>query len=361
MKLMGFYELAEKALELERKGKKLVRLNVGDTNMPAPECAVRAAVAALKKAGTGYGSAAGLPELRERIAAREGCDAGEVAIGPGSKQVIFALLSVLCRKDGRVAYPTPNWPAYELGAKQLGLRISAVRTLPGDSWRLPDPLPEGVRDAGVLVLCNPLNPASTVYEPDAVRSAIGQAGERGRQGSYVILDEAYKGLAFSAVPRYEGENVIRVRSFSKEFSMEGWRLGYAVAPADVVKKVVAFNQATITCVPGFVQRAGIACLEDEGIVAGHREVWRARSLAAQRALRAAGFSFAKPGAGIYVFATHERLRNADGFAMRLLEKEGVAVAPGTDFGGYSRFVRICVNQPAAVLEDAIARMGKMLA
>ncbi len=359
---MGFYELAEKALGLERNGKKLVRLNVGDTNMPAPKCAVRAAVAALKKAGTGYGSAAGLQELRERIAAREGCDAGEVVIGPGSKQVIFALLSVLCGRDGTVAYPTPNWPAYELGARQLGLRISAVRTLPGDSWRLPDPLPEEVRDAGVLILCNPLNPASTVYEPDAVSSAIGQATElRGQKGGYVILDEAYKGLAFSAIPRYDGENVIRVRSFSKEFSMEGWRLGYAVAPADVVKKVVAFNQATITCVPEFVQRAGIACLEDEGIVAGHREVWRARSLAAQRALRAAGFSFAKPGAGIYVFATHEKLRDADGFAMKLLEKEGVVVAPGSDFGGYGRFVRICVNQPAAVLEDAIARMGKTLA
>lgn len=354
---MGFYELAERALALERSGRKLVRLNVGDTNMPAPKCAVDAAAAALRKGKPGYGPAAGLPELRERIAAREGCEPEEVAIGPGSKHMIFALMSVLCGRDGAVTFPSPHWPAYGLAAKQLGLRATAARTLLGDSWRLPDPLPQP-GPGGMMVICNPLNPASTVYEPDAVRGAI---EETERKGGWLLLDEAYRGLAFSPLPEYRGSRLVRVRSFSKEFSMESWRLGYAIAPEEVVEKLTAFNQITITCVPEFVQRAGIACLENGGVVNEHREVWRSRSLAAQKALRACGFHFAQPQAGIYVFATHERMKDADGFAMKLLEKEGVAVAPGSGFGGYGQFVRICVNQPAPVLEDAIGKMGKLLA
>lgn len=354
---MGFYELAERALALERSGRKLVRLNVGDTNMPAPGCAVEAAASALKRGRAGYGSAAGLPELRGRIAAREGCEPAEVAVGPGSKHLIFALMSVLCKKGGTVSYPSPHWPAYGLAAKQLGLRAVAAKTLLGDSWRMPDPLPEAAASADLMIICNPLNPTSTVYEPDAVEGAI---EETGRAGGYLLIDEAYRGLAFAPLPEYRGGRVIRVRSFSKEFNMESWRLGYAIAPKDVVEKVVAFNQITITCVPEFVQRAGIACLGNEGIVNEHREVWRSRSLAAQKALRACGFRFAAPQAGIYVFATHERLKDAEGFAMKLLEREGIAVAPGNGFGNYGQFVRICVNQPAAVLEDAIGRMGGLL-
>jgi aspartate aminotransferase len=352
---MGFYELAELALALERSGKKVVRLNVGDTNIPTPECAVEAAVARLRRSKSGYGPSAGLPELRQKIAEREGCEVKNVVVGPGSKHLLYGIMSVLCKKGDRAAFPSPYWPAYSLACGQLGLKANAMDANLDAKW---DFNPEDMEKAKVLLICNPLNPTSTVYPEKLIRGAIGAAADK---GAHVVLDEAYRGLAFNEIPEYGGDNVIRVRSFSKEFSMEGWRLGYAIAPEDVAKKLIAFNQITATCVAPFVQEAGIACLENESeILAESRKAWRLRTDAVQKALAEAGFRFAKPDAGIYVFATHPAIRDSGAFAMSLLEKEGIAVAPGTEFGGYKTFIRICVNQPEGTLRDAIGQIGRFL-
>ncbi len=349
-----FYELAEKALALEKEGKKVVRLNVGDTNLPTPERAVDAAAARLRRSKSGYGPSAGLPELRGRIARREGCGPENVVVGPGSKHLLYGLMSVLCEKGGTVAFPSPYWPAYSLACGQLGLRARPLPAAMEAGWAFP----EGALDGkpGMLVVCNPNNPTSTVFSEKALREAIEEAGAC---GTHVVLDEAYKGLAFSDIPRYEG--AIRVRSFSKEFNMEGWRLGYAVAPEPIAKRLAAFNQITATCVAPFVQEAGIACLDDEkAILSQNRKAWRARLEAAQKALAEAGFSFAKPEAGIYVFATHPEIADSEAFAMELLSQECIAVAPGKGFGGYDSFIRICANQPEYVLAEAIGRMGRRL-
>src|SRR5512137_1267656 len=101
-----FYELAEKALALEKAGRKVTRLNVGDTNLPTPERAIEAGLNRMRQMKSGYGSSAGLPELRERIAAREGCDTKNVVIGPGSKHLLFGLMSVLCKRGDTVAFPS---------------------------------------------------------------------------------------------------------------------------------------------------------------------------------------------------------------------------------------------------------------
>ena len=112
-----------------------------------------------------------------------------------------------------------------------------------------------------------------------------------------------------------------------------------------------------TCIPAFIQAAGIACLENEKeILSSHRKAWKARAESACKSLASHGFKFSKPQSGIYVFATHEGISDSGKYALSLLEK-GVAVAPGTDFGGYGKFVRICVNQPPSVLEEAIGKMA----
>lgn len=347
-----FYDLAEKALILERSGRKLIRLNVGDTNLPTPQCAVDAAVESMRNVKSGYGSSAGLHELRERIAEREGCGVDSVVVGPGSKHILYALMGTLCKKGDSVALPSPHWPAYVLACGQLGLKLREMETTLEKRWvfgRVPK--------ARMLVVCNPLNPASIIYPEKKMREAIAGAED---SGTSVVLDEAYKGLAFSAVPRYDGENVIRVRSFSKEFNMEGWRLGYAVASPEIVKKVIAFNQITATCVPEFVQRAGIACLENEkDIIEGNRRVWKERLVIMADEMRKGGFRFAEPEAGIYIFATHGKLEDAEAYALALLEK-GVVVAPGTGFGDHRRFIRICVNQPEEALKEAAAKMAAAL-
>lgn len=343
-----FYKLAEKALALEAKGKRIVRLNVGDTNLPAPECAIEAAKKAMAAGKSGYVPSAGMPALLEAIARREGCGAENVVVGPGSKHLLFGLLSVLCRKNGSVAFQSPYYPAYALACRQLGLGVKLAETTLEGKWQIG-----GVPAADALVICNPLNPTSTICESAKVAKAIGEA--KGR-GTPVIIDEAYRGIAFEDIPRYDG--AIRVRSFSKEFNMENWRLGYAVAPKEVAGKLVEFLQATSTCVAPFVQAAGAACLENgEELLEINREIWKMRMAAASKAMKAAGFEFAEPQAGMYIFASHVGIADSGKYAMKLLER-GVAVAPGSAFGNFKRFVRICANQPEDVLEDAIAKMGE---
>jgi aspartate aminotransferase len=346
-----FYELAERALALEREGKRVIRLNIGGTNLPTPKCAVEAAAKCMRSGKSGYGSSAGLFELREKIAQREECEVENVVVGAGAKPLLFALFSVLGKPGGKVAMPSPHWPAYELAARQLGMKPMMLKTKLEDSWAF-DAME--MKKCDVAVICNPLNPASTVYNEALVQEAIGECA---KSKTHLILDEAYKGLSFKAIPKYD---TIRVRSFSKEFCMEGWRLGYVVAEKEIAKKIISFNQITTTCVPEFVQRAGIACLENEkGILKENRGVWKKRLFVAQQALGKAGFEFAKPQAGIYIFATHRGIEDADLFAMRLLG-EGVAVASGSDFGGYKKFIRICPNQKIEMLKEAFRKVSAAL-
>ncbi|MBU0591735.1 pyridoxal phosphate-dependent aminotransferase [Candidatus Micrarchaeota archaeon] len=349
---MSFYDLAEKALKLEREGKKIIRLNVGDTNMPTPQCVLDAAIDNLNEKKTDYGSSAGLPELREKIAKREGCGIENVVIGPGSKHILYGLLTVLAKKGEKVTIPTPAWPAYEMICKQLGLETVMVRTEMENNWHFET---LDLKNSKMCIICNPANPTSNVYSQKCIDDVIKNAKEK---ECHLILDEAYKAIAFEKIPRYEG--AIRVRSFSKEFNIANWRLGYAIAPADVAKKLIAYNQINITCVPPFVQMGGIACLENEKeLITENLKVWKARSKAAQKALKNAGFEFVTPDAGIYVFATHEKITHAGEYAHKLLDN-GVAIAPGGVFGGYERHFRICINQDEETLEDAVGIMTEEL-
>ena len=349
---MSFYELAEKAMELERQGKKIIRLNIGDTNLPTDPRIVEAAVKSMQTTKAKYGPALGLPELREMIAKREGCDVKNIAIGPSSKYLIFALMSVLLSQKERVVLPTPTWPAYEMVCRQLSLEAVKVKTTLEDQWNFTG---LDLDNAAMVIICNPNNPTSTLYDDTRVSAALEVAQ---KNNVHAILDEAYRDLSFKEIPKHE--NAIRVRSFSKEFNMEGWRIGYVVAPEDVVKKLASFMQITTTCVPLFTQKAAIAAIENEkSIKEANLSVWQPRVDKTSEMLAKAGFKFAKPDAGIYFFLTHDKVLDGEEYAMRLLDA-GVAVSPGSAFGDHSRFIRICANQDEKILQEAIDIMAQAL-
>jgi len=167
----SFYEIAEQALALERRGKDIVRLNVGDTNLPVPQRAKDAAAKSMRDGRGGYGSSRGSEELLSLIAAREKCGIENVVVGPGSKHLLFALLSVLCKKGDSVAFPSPHWPAYSLACAQLGLRAKTKDTLLGNAWQF-----ETLPKAKLAIICNPLNPASTIHGHESVSSMRASAG-----------------------------------------------------------------------------------------------------------------------------------------------------------------------------------------
>ena len=130
-------------------------------------------------------------------------------------------------------------------------------------------------------------------------------------------------------------------------------------PKEISTHVIKYNQITITCSPDFIQRAAITALEDEKqITDNNRKVWRERCNLVVDELQKAGFKLAKPQAGIYVFAKHPKIKDSGKFAAALLEKEGIAIAPGNSFGE-AQFFRICINQENQILIDSIRKMGNV--
>lgn len=345
-----FYDFIERVSKLESDGKKMIRLDAGDTGMPPPSVAVDAVQQYFKDNKGGYLPAGGDYAFREAIAAREGCSLDNVVVGPGSKMLLYALLSVMKKADSKVMLIAPYWPAYQYICQHLGIPMVVVETLFENNWEVEDLDLTGV---DIVILCNPANPTSTIYPEDFIRKVIDKAGN----DTKVIIDEAYKGMAFEPIPRYDG--AIRVRSFSKEFSMEGWRLGYVIAPSEIIKKVISLNQITITCVAGFIQHAGITCLQnEEAILLQRKEQWQQCANYACSELSRMGFIFAKPQSGMYVFVSHPDIKDVHTYLEQLLDK-GLVLSSGSNFGGYDNFIRICLKNPIENLEHAFKLMAKM--
>lgn len=346
---MGFQEIAEKTFALQASGAKIISLNIGSTNLPTPICAVEAAERYQTKAE--YCPALGLPELREKIAERENCTVDEVVVGTGSKFLIYALHKVLLGKGDTVLTPGPSWPVYKKICGELGLNFKLHRTSFEDKWSFNK---VDFTDVNLFILCNPMNPTSMVYKESLIKTLIEDAQKKGVP---VLIDEAYKGLAFNKIPRYQG--AICARSFSKEFNMEGWRLGYLVAPKDIVTKIGAFIRNSITCTPGFVQMAGLACLEnEESILDANVALWKKRLKFSEEKFKESGFSFQRAESGMYLFVTHPNIKDADRFALNLLD-HSVAVSPGSGFGNYNQFIRVTLNQEPEIIEEAIEVMNRL--
>ncbi|MEM4634142.1 MAG: pyridoxal phosphate-dependent aminotransferase [Candidatus Anstonellaceae archaeon] len=340
-----FYQLVEKIIKMEQSGKKVLKLHIGDTRIPTPRVAVDAVKKAITSTNLGYSSSAGLQRLRELAAEREGCKAQNIVVGPGSKHLIYGILTVFRKKYRNISVPSPFWSMYKLASNSLGLKFFGIKTKLNTNWKF-----NSIPKSDIILICNPNNPTSTVYSNDSIKEVI-------ENSHYpVIIDEAYKGLAFERIDSFD---CIRIRSFSKEFNMENWRLGYAVVPDEIAKKLIQYNQITCTCVPNFVQAAGIACLENEKeLLKENKKVWKKRLDAAASALKRAGFKFAMPQSAMYIFATHSAISSGTHFSMELL-KHGVAVAPGEDFGE-KRFFRMTCNATPEELKEAVEKMEKIL-
>jgi aspartate aminotransferase len=334
---------------MERQGKKIIKLNIGETNLPTPVQAIEEAVKSLRTKKSDYVSPYGIPELRETLAKREDCPFNHIAVGAGGRQTIIGLILALTKEGDRIAFPAPYWPAFPIICSELGRIPIPLHTGLDKGW-LFDSI--DFDNINLLIICNPLNPSSIVYPESLISKTLCEAG---RANVPVLIDEAYKGLAYQPIPRYD--DAIRIKSFSKEFNMEGWRLGYAVAPAGVVDKIAKYTQLTLTCVPDFIQRAGIACIEnEESILAEMRNIWKERQDIASKLFEQAGFKFVTPQSGMYLFATHDKITDGTKFCFDLLD-QGIAVAPGESFGDYGNYFRMAVNTDKETIQQVVEKIA----
>jgi aspartate aminotransferase len=354
------YEISEKAIQLENQGKKIIKFNLGDPDMPTPPEIVEATYLAMKQGKTKYSSAAGEKKLREELASIHGVSADNVVITAGSKWAIFSSMFLLLKRGENVVIPSPHWTSYELAAKKLGAEPRFLKRNLESDWRidvekLGDLIDEKTR---LIILNSPSNPTSKVVDEKSFGEIVQIAENR---GVTVLSDEVYSDISFVKAKSILdfGEDHILVNSFSKTFLMTGWRIGYVVVEKELAQRMIKLNQITTTCVPAFIQYGALKGLESRKRIADDiREQFRMRVDVAIKVLRKAGMRFSRPDAPFYLFPKVEGL-DSERFALNLLDK-GVAVAPGTAFGDYREYFRIALTVDEEKVREGLETLCEAL-
>jgi aspartate aminotransferase len=344
----------------------------GESDQPSPSAAHEAAVASLDAGETRYCDVRGLPDLRRALAEYlTGLHARPVAedriqvTASGMTAVAVALAAVI-RPGDRVVMHMPLWPNLPNAARLRGARIDEIALEPIESggFRLDlDRLAAKLQGARVLVLNSPNNPTGWTAGIDELRAILALCR---RHGVWLISDEVYSRLTYGPAPAAPSlldiaepdDRVIVCNSFSKTFTMTGWRLGWMVLPEGARDTVCEIVEVTHSGVAPFIQRAGIAALRDNGAVERFRaHCARGRKLAAEALSGLNGVRFTPPDGAFYAFIGVEGLRDSLDLAKRLVLRHGVAVAPGVAFGESGEgHLRVCFAQSEAVMRRAMDRL-----
>lgn len=341
------------ANEREAAREAVYHLEVGQPGADAPDAVLDAARAALDEGGLGYTEAFGMPGLRQSIADYYAeyygrpVDAARVVVTTGSSGgFVLAFLSAFDAGD-RIALVAPGYPCYRNILAALDFEPVVLAANADDRYQpTPDLLEAAQKDKPIdgLIVASPSNPTGTMLSRENLRDLADYCAQRGIR---MISDEVYHGITYERKADTAlafSESAIVLNSFSKYFSMTGWRIGWMVVPADLLRSVECLAQHFFISAPTLSQRAAMAafgCLaEYDARVEGYR---RNRDLLL-RELPRAGFSKLAPADGaFYIYADVGDLTNdSDAFCRRILAETGVAMTPGLDFDADrgSRFLRV---------------------
>ncbi|HKW98905.1 MAG TPA: pyridoxal phosphate-dependent aminotransferase [Bryobacteraceae bacterium] len=349
------FEVLVRARELERQGKSVIHLEIGEPDFPTPKHIVEAAKQALDEGYTHYGPTQGLPELREAIAAyicrTRGIRVGpeHVSVTPGGKPIIFFPMLALVEPGDEVIYPNPGFPIYEsmirfLGGVPVPIPLVEERGFSFDLDLLRKRISSKTK---LLILNSPQNPTGGLIPPDDIRAIADLVRDRDLM---VLSDEIYSRIYYGEPPvsisSLPGmlEKTIILDGFSKTYAMTGWRMGYGVMPAWLVEAVNTLMVNSNSCTASFTQRAGIAALTgpQQPVDAMVAEFRRRRDAFCAGLNQVPGFRCALPGGAFYAFANIKGTgMSSKELADYLLYEAGVSCLSGGAFGeygeGYIRF------------------------
>ena len=333
--VMGVMEAARK---VESAGRHIIHMEVGQPGTGAPKASVMAVERAMRGEALGYTVALGLPALRQRIARLYGewynvdLNPARVVITPGSSGGFLLAFTALFDTGDRVGIGAPGYPSYRQILRALDLVPVDLQT--ANENRL-QPVAKDIDGQGLsgLMVASPANPTGTMLNISAMRDLIEAAHA---QGASFISDEIYHGIVYEAkaVSALElTDDAYVINSFSKYFSMTGWRVGWMIVPEDHVRVVERIAQNMFICAPHVSQIAALAAMDATDELEANMDVYRANRALVLEGLPAAGFKrIAPPDGAFYVYAdVSEMTRDSRAFASEILEEAGVAVTPGLDF------------------------------
>ena len=342
------------AAQLEAAGRSVIHMEVGQPATPAPRAARAAAMRALESETLGYTMALGSEALRARIAAlyrdRYGVEvaAERVVVTTGSSAGFVLAFLALFDVGDAVALPAPGYPCYRHILSALGQRAVAIETDVASDWMptAQDVARAAERDrAKGLLVASPANPTGTMLTPERLAELTAACDAHGVR---FISDEIYHGLTYDRAAdtalRHSDEAVV-VNSFSKFFSMTGWRIGWMVVPSSLVRVVERLAQNLYISAPAISQVAALGAFDGLDELEANRRVYAANRALLLEELPKAGFSnFAPPDGAFYLYCDVSDMSNdAPAFAKAMLEETGVAATPGVDFDAERGrcFVRFC--------------------
>lgn len=366
------FEVLAKAKALEAEGHSIIHLQIGEPDFETPDHIVEAAVQALRDGWHHYTPASGLLPLREAIAEEISStrnltvEPEEIVVTPGAKPIIFFSLLSLAQEGDEVIYPNPGFPIYESMIRYSGAQPVPIPLREELDFRMD--LEEFARLVGpktrMVILNSPNNPTGSVLQHDD----LAKVAEILRGKNIVVLsDEVYSRIIYeddhmslASLPGMKEQTII-LDGFSKTYAMTGWRLGYGVMRRDLAEQITRLMINSNSCTAAFTQMAGISALggEQKPVSEMVETFRRRRDSIVEWLNQIEGVSCRTPKGAFYVFPNVRKLGgDSSRLASFLLEKAGVALLSGNDFGSYGEgYLRLSYAASLETLEEGIKRMA----
>ncbi len=368
------FEVLNKARALERQGKSIIHLEIGEPDFDTPANVIDAGIDALRKGWTHYGPSAGLPDLRQALAEYVSRTRGvtvtgdEVVVVPGGKPIIFFTILALIDERDEVIYPNPGFPIYESMIQYVGGRAVPVHLKEERDFSLDvDELSALINDRTRLIILNsPQNPTGGVLGRRDIEQIAAVIGDR---NIMVLSDEIYSRLLFDSgqhfsimsVPGMQ-ERTILLDGFSKTYAMTGWRMGYGVMRPDLALHMTRLMTNSNSCTASFTQVAGIEAITGDQSSVDHMrdEFQRRRDMFVAGLNKIKGFSCRLPKGAFYAFPNIKQTGwKSKALADALLEQAGVAALSGTAFGEFGEgYLRFSVANSLENLQSALDRIDQ---
>ncbi|NIO37097.1 aminotransferase class I/II-fold pyridoxal phosphate-dependent enzyme [Candidatus Bathyarchaeota archaeon] len=370
------FEVLAKAKALEKKGKDIVHLEIGEPDFDTPKNIKDAAIRAIHDGYTHYVPAAGIPEFRETIARymsetrKIEVNADEVVVTPGAKPIMFFAILALVDSGDEVLNLNPGFPIYESVINFVGARPIPIPLLEENNFRFDsESIKEKVTDkTKMIVLNSPENPTGGVLTRDDLKTVAESIEDR--DDVFVVSDEIYSRIIYErehesivSIPGMK-ERTILLDGFSKTYAMTGWRLGYGVMRKDIAEKITQLMVNSNSCTCAFTQMAGIEALTGPQDASARMvsQFKRRRDVIVSGLNEIEGISCKEPRGAFYVFP------NVTGTGMDcrklsdcLLNEAGVAVLPGTSFGEFGDgYLRLSFANSVENIEKALERMSEAI-
>jgi aspartate/methionine/tyrosine aminotransferase len=367
-------DLLAKARQLESQGRSVVHMEIGEPDFVTPQAVVDAGVTALQHGYTHYTPAVGLPALRSAIAQyyrqtyQVSVNPEQVIVTPGASGALLLILGVMINPGDQVLMSDPGYPCNRhfvrlMEGEAVGIPVDATTR-----YQLTVELLEKhwTAKTRAVMLASPSNPTGSIIREQPLQQLIEYIEH---QGAYLIMDEIYHGLVYgtqAATAAGRSDNVIVINSFSKYFTMTGWRLGWLVAPDSITREIDKLAQNVFLAPATISQHAALAAFHPETVhvLEQRRAEFQRRRDYLLPQLRQMGFDIpVEPEGAFYLYADCSRFtNNSYEFCESMLHEAGVAITPGVDFGNYlpQTHVRFAYTTSMENLQEGVNRITAFL-